>query len=263
MHRIVAPQDKGPSSDLDISANESQNNKKQSTDHKENGAIDPRPDITDDEALREAAHANGSSPAEPASPHSPEASQASKRSSAVSTSPVARPAATPPPSPEYKENRAHETVCIKGENTDDVDVYAITTDTPPPSRKSSLLKLKRPEPEPTPASLQEHDPATTNPFIVDAPYVKPPCYIDYGTNLHVGAGTFINRNFMVIDSPVCQIRIGDRCLFGPNVILAAVEHPLGKYSVGSRECILGKIASRVIACTQRMQHLYALKPWKL
>jgi len=89
------------------------------------------------------------------------------------------------------------------------------------------LKLNRSEATRGPTEdLQEHDPAVTNPFIVNAPYVKPPVYIDYGTNLHIGNGTFINRNFVVIDSPVCQIRIGERCLFGPNVILAAVEHPL-------------------------------------
>jgi acetyltransferase-like isoleucine patch superfamily enzyme len=72
----------------------------------------------------------------------------------------------------------------------------------------------------------EHDPAVTDPFIVDVPYVKSPVYIDYGTNLHVGKRTFINRNFVVIDSPVCPVWIGDRCQLGPNVTLAAVEHPL-------------------------------------
>jgi acetyltransferase-like isoleucine patch superfamily enzyme len=162
---------------------------------------------------------------------------------------VARPAVTPPPSPEYKESRSQETISINREHADDVDEYAITTDTPPPSRKSSLLKLKLKRPEPTPVSNEEHDPAITNPFIVNAPYVKPPCYIDYGTNLHVGAGTFINRNFMVIDSPVCQIRIGDRCLFGPNVILAAVEHPLGEYNSDSRACSLGNFVLCIPACT--------------
>ena len=208
---------------------------------KEDGKTNPGPDITDNDATREAPLVNGPAAAEPATPHSPKMSQALKRSPVVSTSPKGRPAVTPPPSPEYKENRSKNPIAVNGEHA--VEDYTIA-DTPPPSRKSSLLKLKRSEATQDPTEdLQEHDPAITNPFIVNAPYVKPPVWIDYGTNLHIGNGTFINRGFVVIDSPVCHIRIGERCLFGPNVILAAVEHPLGEYF--SRFSIRYRMTSRV------------------
>lgn len=57
-------------------------------------------------------------------------------------------------------------------------------------------------------------------------YVKPPIYIDYGTNLHIGSTTFINRNCHILDAPVASIAIGERCLFGPNVHLYCVTHTL-------------------------------------
>jgi hypothetical protein len=202
-------------------ANESQIEKQ--TGHNgtsQNSTAHPPADITDDEAL------SGPRVLASDSSHSPEPAHALKRSPVVSTSPEARPAVTPPPSPEYKESRSQNPIVVNGEEAD--DDYAIA-DTPPPSRKASVLKINRSEATHAPPSdQQEHDPAVTNPFIVNAPYVKPPVYIDYGANLHIGNGTFINRNFVVIDSPVCPIRIGERCLFGPNVILAAVEHPLGE-----------------------------------
>ncbi|KAK7729587.1 hypothetical protein SLS57_002075 [Botryosphaeria dothidea] len=65
-----------------------------------------------------------------------------------------------------------------------------------------------------------------NPFSKGTPYVKPPVYIDYGTKLLVGASTFINRNFTVCDTPVLPVRIGERCLIGPNTSIYAVGHPL-------------------------------------
>ncbi|KAF2405631.1 trimeric LpxA-like protein, partial [Trichodelitschia bisporula] len=58
------------------------------------------------------------------------------------------------------------------------------------------------------------------------PYVKAPVWIDYGTRLRVGSTSFINRGLVVTDSPVAEVRIGERCLLGPGVCLAAVEHPL-------------------------------------
>ncbi|KKY26180.1 putative dna mismatch repair protein muts [Diplodia seriata] len=67
---------------------------------------------------------------------------------------------------------------------------------------------------------------SNNPFSKGAPYVKPPVHIDYGTNLQIGASTFINRNFTVCDTPVLPVTIGERCLIGPNTSIYAVGHPL-------------------------------------
>ncbi|KAH7060576.1 trimeric LpxA-like protein [Macrophomina phaseolina] len=67
---------------------------------------------------------------------------------------------------------------------------------------------------------------TNSPFSKGAPYVKPPVYIDYGTMLQVGASTFINRNLTISDTPILPIKIGERCLIGPNTSIYAVGHPL-------------------------------------
>ncbi|MDQ0261418.1 sugar O-acetyltransferase [Sinomonas atrocyanea] len=55
-------------------------------------------------------------------------------------------------------------------------------------------------------------------------FVKPPLYVDYGENLHIGARTFINYNLTALD--VATITIGDDCQIGPNVQLLTPTHPL-------------------------------------
>ncbi|MFD2673732.1 sugar O-acetyltransferase [Gulosibacter bifidus] len=54
--------------------------------------------------------------------------------------------------------------------------------------------------------------------------VRPPLRIDYGFNLHIGDGTFINYNLTALD--VAPIRIGRSCQIGPNVQLLTPTHPL-------------------------------------
>ncbi len=48
-------------------------------------------------------------------------------------------------------------------------------------------------------------------------HVNPPLFVDYGENLHIGAGTFINYNLTALD--VGRISIGSDCQIGPNVQL--------------------------------------------
>jgi len=55
-------------------------------------------------------------------------------------------------------------------------------------------------------------------------YVKPPLFVDYGENLHVGARTFVNYNLVALD--VADIRIGEDCQIGPNVQLLTPTHPV-------------------------------------
>lgn len=103
----------------------------------------------------------------------------------------------------------------------------VLVDTPPESRRASFPDV--PEREGSHVSREVAvNPSTSNPFKVNAPYIKPPLYIDYGTNLHIGATTFINRNFTVLDSPILRVSIGEGCLIGPNVTLASITHPLGR-----------------------------------
>ena len=51
-----------------------------------------------------------------------------------------------------------------------------------------------------------------------------PFYTDYGYNCFIGQGTFINRNVYMMDG--APIRIGERCLVGPNSGFYTAEHPL-------------------------------------
>ncbi|TDE91471.1 sugar O-acetyltransferase [Occultella glacieicola] len=55
-------------------------------------------------------------------------------------------------------------------------------------------------------------------------YVKPPLFVDYGENLHVGARTFVNYNLVALD--VATITIGADCQIGPNVQLLTPTHPV-------------------------------------
>lgn len=54
--------------------------------------------------------------------------------------------------------------------------------------------------------------------------VRPPLFVDYGTNISIGAGTFVNYNLTALD--VTSIRIGAHCQIGPGVQLLTPTHPL-------------------------------------
>lgn len=55
-------------------------------------------------------------------------------------------------------------------------------------------------------------------------WIEPPLYFCYGTHTEVGDGTYINMNCTLIDDG--QISIGENVLFGPNVTIATVGHPV-------------------------------------
>ncbi|WP_328419644.1 sugar O-acetyltransferase [Streptomyces sp. NBC_00443] len=55
-------------------------------------------------------------------------------------------------------------------------------------------------------------------------HVRPPLYVDYGSNITIGARTFVNYNLTALD--VAAITIGDDCQIGPNVQLLTPTHPL-------------------------------------
>lgn len=66
-----------------------------------------------------------------------------------------------------------------------------------------------------------------------APYIKPPLYMDYGSKVEIGTTTFINRGCKILDTPVRSVKIGERCLIGPDLSIYAVSHPLGTYKIYS------------------------------
>lgn len=54
--------------------------------------------------------------------------------------------------------------------------------------------------------------------------VRPPLFVDYGSNIAIGARTFVNYHLTALD--VARITIGEDCQIGPNVQLLTPTHPV-------------------------------------
>ncbi|REE97326.1 sugar O-acetyltransferase [Thermomonospora umbrina] len=54
--------------------------------------------------------------------------------------------------------------------------------------------------------------------------IRPPLYVDYGSYITIGSGTFANYGLTALD--VAPITIGDDVQIGPNVQLLTPTHPL-------------------------------------
>ncbi|EEP75965.1 nodulation protein L [Uncinocarpus reesii 1704] len=68
------------------------------------------------------------------------------------------------------------------------------------------------------------DPEVDDQLFEDEPWVEAPIRVDYGFNVKVGNGVFINFNCVIIDT--CLVTIGARTLVGPNVYIYSGTHPL-------------------------------------
>lgn len=55
-------------------------------------------------------------------------------------------------------------------------------------------------------------------------WVEPPFYCCYGTNITIGEGSYLNFNCNFVDDG--EIIIGKKVMFGPNVTIATVGHPI-------------------------------------
>jgi maltose O-acetyltransferase len=53
--------------------------------------------------------------------------------------------------------------------------------------------------------------------------IRPPFFCDYGYNIHLGDGVFLNFNCVILD--VVEVSIGDRTQVGPAVQIYAADHP--------------------------------------
>lgn len=53
--------------------------------------------------------------------------------------------------------------------------------------------------------------------------IRPPFHCDYGFNIALGAGVFLNFNCVILD--VVKVTIGDRTQIGPGVQILAADHP--------------------------------------
>ncbi|WP_342555884.1 sugar O-acetyltransferase [Paenibacillus sp. FSL R7-0652] len=54
--------------------------------------------------------------------------------------------------------------------------------------------------------------------------MEPNIHVDYGYNIHVGNHFYANFNCTILD--VCEVRIGENCLLGPDVHIYTASHPL-------------------------------------
>jgi len=88
------------------------------------------------------------------------------------------------------------------------------------SNYPSITADNTPLPPLDPSLTPEEDEA----LFVDEPWVEPPILFDYGTNIVLGPGVFLNVNTTIIDT--CKVYIGARTMFGPNVSLYSGCHPL-------------------------------------
>jgi maltose O-acetyltransferase len=53
--------------------------------------------------------------------------------------------------------------------------------------------------------------------------IRPPFHCDYGFNISIGAGVFLNFNCVILD--VVAVTIGERTQIGPAVQILAADHP--------------------------------------
>ncbi len=54
-------------------------------------------------------------------------------------------------------------------------------------------------------------------------YIRPPFHCDYGFNISLGKGVFLNFNCVILD--VVKVTIGDRTQIGPGVQILTADHP--------------------------------------
>jgi maltose O-acetyltransferase len=92
------------------------------------------------------------------------------------------------------------------------------------------------------------------PHAGDGLWIQPPFYCDYGSNIKMGERVFFNFNCVVLD--VCEVTIGSRTLFGPNVQIYTATHPMNYKERASgleyaKPIVIGKdawIGGSVVIC---------------
>ena len=61
------------------------------------------------------------------------------------------------------------------------------------------------------------------PAVGDGAVIRPPFHCDYGFNIHLGAGVFLNFNCVILD--VVAVTIGARTQIAPGVQILTADHP--------------------------------------
>ncbi|PYH95761.1 trimeric LpxA-like protein [Aspergillus ellipticus CBS 707.79] len=76
----------------------------------------------------------------------------------------------------------------------------------------------------SPLPPPSQDPVDDDEILKKQPWVEPPIRIDYGYNVRVGEGAFINFDCVILDP--CLVTIGARTLCGPKLSIYSGTHPL-------------------------------------
>jgi len=58
-------------------------------------------------------------------------------------------------------------------------------------------------------------------------FIEPDFRCDYGYNIYLGENFYANFDCVILD--VCEVRIGDNCLLGPDVHIYTATHPLNPW----------------------------------
>src|SRR5258708_3425222 len=88
---------------------------------------------------------------------------------------------------------------------------------PPPWPPPYNPPLDRPPPERRPLLAERLG------RIGDGAEIRPPFHCDYGFNIRLGSGVFLNFNCVILD--VVEVTIGDGTQIGPAVQIYAADHP--------------------------------------
>jgi len=78
-------------------------------------------------------------------------------------------------------------------------------------------------------------------FVGAGAVVRPPFFCDYGFNIRLGAGAFLNFGCVVLD--VAPVEIGDGSQIGPAVQIYAADHPRDPRSAGAGSNAAGRCGS--------------------
>ncbi|KAL2808824.1 trimeric LpxA-like protein [Aspergillus granulosus] len=92
------------------------------------------------------------------------------------------------------------------------------------SRRRAIELCKDIFQDATPLPPPKEDPAEDDTVLENEPWIEPPFRVDYGYNVKVSQGVFINFDCVIIDT--CLVTIGARTLLGPKVSLYSGRHPL-------------------------------------
>ncbi|EXJ94031.1 hypothetical protein A1O1_02424 [Capronia coronata CBS 617.96] len=116
--------------------------------------------------------------------------------------------------PELLAERARCKAALRTYNTDAGTV----------SRRETVRLWRDVVGDSTPLPPEPSDATADEAQFDDDPLVEAPVYMDYGTQVKLGKGVYVNAYSTWIDT--CTITVGARTLFGPHVSLFSGTHPL-------------------------------------